>query len=200
MNEQQPPRSLEQSTETFVSGGGEPSPATLEGETAASDLYSGNRLLSLLFNTEGPVWRYILRAGLISLVPSVLVAFLLGAIGLADEGAMPQFDPESNAVLLFVLLVIISPVLETLILGLGLWLLSFATRNLLRQALVSCILWAVLHSLAAPLWGLTIVWPFFVFSCAYLAWRQKSRWHAMGVACGIHMFQNLLPGTLVAFV
>lgn len=200
MDEQQPPWSLEQPTEAFGSGGGEPSPATLEGETSAPDLYSGNRLLSLLFNTEGPVWRYILRAGLISLVPSVLVAFLLGAIGLADEGAMPQFDPKSNAVLLFVLLVIVSPLLETLVLGLGLWLLSFATRNLLHQALASCILWAVLHSLAAPLWGLTIVWPFFVFSCAYLAWRRKSQWHAMGVACGIHMFQNLLPGVLVAFV
>jgi hypothetical protein len=42
-----------------------------------------------------------------------------------------------------------------------------------------------------------VIWPFFVFSCAYLAWRRRSLWHAMGVTCGIHMFQNLLPGILI---
>lgn len=184
---------LPESAEAFVSGGDEPSAAMPQAETPQPDqvepeLYADNRVLSLLFNTRGPMWKYVIRAGLISLVPSLVIAFLLAGVGLSDEEAMPQFSQEMGAVFLFVNMVIVAPVLETLLLAFGLWLLSFATRNPLRLALASCVLWAVLHSLAAPLWGLTIVWPFFVFSCAYLAWRRRSRWHAMGAACGIHMF------------
>ena len=157
-----------------------------------------SRVLGLLFNTRGSAWRYILRAGLISLIPSFLVSFLLALIGANNEGTMPRFSDEAGTLVLFVSVVIVSPVVETLLLGLGLRIFSVITKRLLRLALASCILWAILHSLAAPMWGLVVVWPFFVFSCAYLAWRRKSWWHAVGVTCGIHMFQNLLPGILIA--
>jgi hypothetical protein len=186
-----------------VSGDEEPSAATPGtglplSDRVESELYAGKRVLSLLFNTQGRVWKYIVRAGLISLVPSLLVSFVVASVGLGNEENLPQFAEEVGAGALFVSLVIVTPAVETLLLGLGLWLLSFATRRPLRQALGSCVLWGVLHSLLAPAWGLVVAWPFFVFSCAYLAWRQRSWWHAVGAACGIHMFQNLLPGILVA--
>ncbi len=155
---------------------------------------SDNRLLTVLFNIRVPIWLYILRAGLISLVPSLVVAFALAWVGLANEQTLPQFDKEVGAAFLFVGTVIVSPVLETLVLPLGLWLFSFVTRRPVLQALGSCVLWAILHSLWAPAWGLGVIWPWFVFSCAYLAWRRKSRWHALGAACGVHMFQNFFPG------
>lgn len=41
--------------------------------------------------------------------------------------------------------------------------------------------------------GLVVFWPFFVFSCSYLAWREKSWWHAVWVTFCIHAFQNVLP-------
>ena len=183
-------------------GDGAPEAMPQEGpagsDRAEPELYAGNRVLSLLFNTQGPVWKYIIRAGLISLVPSLLISFLLTFVGAANEEAMPQFGQELGPVILFVNLVIVSPVVETLALGLGLWLLSFVTRRPLRQALGSCVLWAALHSSVAWMWGLGVIWPFFVFSCAYLAWRRRSWWYAMGVTCGIHMFQNLWPGILIA--
>lgn len=169
-----------------------------EGEEAGSDLYAENRLLSLLFNTQGPVWKYIVRAGLVGLAPSLVMAIFLGLVTGGGGEGMPQFNREVGAIILFVSLVIVSPVIETLFLGFGLWLLSFVTKKPLGKALVSCVLWAGLHSLAASLWGLVVLWPFFVFSCAYLAWRRRSWWHAVGVTCGVHMFQNLLPGILVA--
>jgi hypothetical protein len=201
------PGSQEKSAPPSASGEREPSAATapttppLSGRIELGQ-YTGNRLLSLFFDTRGPVWKYIIRAGLISLLPSLLVAFLLAAAGIDNAETMPQFSRDAGAVLLFVILVIVSPVVETVFLGVGLWLLSFVTQRPLRQALLSCVVWAVMHSLAVWVWqwGLTIIWPFFVFSCAYLAWRQKSRWHALGVACGIHMFQNLLPGIVVALM
>jgi hypothetical protein len=111
---------------------------------------------------------------------------------------MPQFDRAAGPVVLFVMVVVASPVIETLVLGFGLWLLAFLTRRLLWQAMGSSVIWAILHSVAAPAWGLVVLWPFFVFSCAYLAWRRRSLWHAMGVVCGVHVFQNLLPGILLA--
>ncbi|MDI6449461.1 CPBP family intramembrane glutamic endopeptidase [Anaerobaca lacustris] len=185
-----------------VEGGSAPdasSPAGPDGgDTPEPELYAGNRPLSLLFNTRTPVWRYILRAGLLSLVPSLLVSFLIAGVGLGNEETMPQFDRAAGPVVLFVMVVVVSPVVETLVLGFGLWLLAFLTRKLLWQALGSSVIWAILHSLAAPAWGLVVLWPFFVFSCAYLAWRRRSLWHAMGVACGVHVFQNLLPGILIA--
>jgi len=170
------------------------------GNTAEPELYAGHRMLSLLFDTQTSAWRYILRAGLISLVPSLLVSFLITGVGLGNEETMPQFDRAAGPVVLFVMVVVVSPVVETLVLGFGLWLLAILTRKVLWQALGSSVIWAILHSLAAPTWGLVVVWPFFVFSCAYLAWRRRSWWHAMGIACGVHMFQNLLPGILVAAV
>jgi hypothetical protein len=167
-------------------------------ETVELEWHAHSRVLSLVFNTQGPVWQYVIRAGLLSFIPTVVIAFLLGvATGGSGEG-MPHFNRAAGVVLLFVSVVIISPVVETLLLGLTLWIVSFVTKRPLRQALVACVIWAVLHSLAAWLWGLVVIWPFFVFSCAYLAWRRRSWWHAMGVVCGIHMFQNLLPGILIA--
>lgn len=169
-----------------------------EAERPEPDLYTENRLLCPLFSTQGRVWKYILRAGLIGLIPSLMIAIFLGTVTGGDGEGMPQFNREVGAIILFVSLVIVSPVIETLFLGFGLWLLSFVTKKPLVKAVVSCVLWAGLHSLAASLWGLVVLWPFFVFSCAYLAWRRRSWWHAVGVTCGVHMFQNLLPGILVA--
>lgn len=189
-----------QAAEAGLSEEGLPLEGVIDADAVGPKPYAGHRVLSLLFDTRTSAWKYILRAGLISLVPSLLVSFLIAAVGLGNEETMPHFDRAAGSVVLFVMVVVASPVIETLVLGFGLWLLAFLTRKLLWQALGSSVIWAVLHSLAAPAWGLVVLWPFFVFSCAYLAWRRRSWWHAMGMACGVHMFQNLLPGILIAAV
>lgn len=189
-----------QAAEAGLSEEGLPLEGVIGADAVEPKPYAGHRVLSLLFDTRTSAWKYILRAGLISLVPSLLVSFLIAAVGLGNEETMPHFDRAAGSVVLFVMVVVASPVIETLVLGFGLWLLAFLTRKLLWQALGSSVIWAVLHSLAAPAWGLVVLWPFFVFSCAYLAWRRRSWWHAMGMACGVHMFQNLLPGILIAAV
>jgi hypothetical protein len=122
------------------------------------------------------------------------------AIGLANGGNTPQIAAPktfSGAMVLVSLLVIIAPVIETLLMAFFLWLLLFITTRKILLAVISCIIWAGLHSLAAPLWGMIIIWPFFVFSCAYLAWRQKSRLYAVGVTTFVHIFQNVLPGIAI---
>jgi hypothetical protein len=153
------------------------------------------RLLSLLFDNHISIWKYILRTGLISLVPSIMIALILGVTGAITEETSPEF--KGSAPVLLISLVIISPLLETLLMGGGLWILSFITKRQVLLAVISAFIWAVMHSLIAPTWGLVVIWPFFVFSCSYLAWRKRSWRRAILVTSCVHAFQNILP-TIVA--
>jgi len=141
------------------------------------------------------MWKYILRTGLISLVPSLVIAMILGLTGVITEETGPEF--EGPAIGLLIGMVIIGPPLETLLMGGGLWILSFITKRPVRLAIISAILWAGAHSLIAPAWGLGVIWPFFVFSCSYLSWRRRSWWRAILVTSGVHAFQNTLPAIIV---
>jgi hypothetical protein len=149
-----------------------------------------------LFDTRGAAWKYVLRMVPTTLVPALLISVLLALLGVAREGTVPVFDSQLSPATLFVGLVVISPVGETLVMAVILKGFSFAIRNRVHLALASAVVWAILHSLAAVAWGLAVFWPFFVFSCAYLAWREQSRRRGFLVATSIHMLHNLLP-TLV---
>ena len=148
-------------------------------------------LIRLLFDNQISIWKYILRTGLISLVPSILIAVILGLSGVITEDTGPEF--EGSAPGLLFMLVIFGPLLETLLMGGGLWILSFITKRQVILAITSAFIWAVLHSLFAWAWGLVIIWPFFIFSCSYLTWRKRSWWHAILITSCVHAFQNILP-------
>ena len=152
-------------------------------------------LLSLLFDNQIPIWKYVLRTGLISLVPSLIISMILGVTGVINEDTGPEF--KGSAIGLLIGLVIIGPPLETLLMGGGLWILSFITKRPVRLAIISAFVWAGLHSLMAPAWGLGVIWPFFVFSCSYLSWRRRSWWRAIFVTSCVHAFQNILPAIVV---
>lgn len=149
------------------------------------------RVLSLLFDNQISMWKYVLRTGLISLVPSLFIAMILGLSGVVTEETGPEF--QGSAFSLFIWLVIIGPPLETLLMAGGLWILSFITKRQVRLAAMSAFVWAGVHSLIAPAWGLGVIWPFFVFSCSYLSWRRRSWWRAILVTSCVHAFQNILP-------
>ena len=152
-------------------------------------------LLSLLFDNQISMWKYVLRTGLISLIPSLIISMILGLTGVMTEETGPEF--EGSAIGLFIGLVIIGPPLETLLMG-GLFrILSFITKRPVRLAIISAIIWAGVHSLLAPAWGLGVIWPFFVFSCSYLGWRRCSWRRAILVTSCVHAFQNTLPAIMV---
>jgi len=153
------------------------------------------RLLSLLFDNQISMWKYVLRTGLISLLPSLIIAMILGLTGLITEETGPEF--KGSPIGLLIGLVVISPPLETLLMGGVLWILSFITKRPVRLAVMSAFIWAGLHSLIAPVWGLGVIWPFFVFSCSYLNWRRRSWWRAILVTSCVHAFQNILPAIAV---
>lgn len=151
--------------------------------------------MTLFFRTDMSPGRYVLRMAVISFVPTALFGALLGALGFVSEDNAPQF--AGPPLLLFLGIVLFSPMVETLLMSAIFGILSLFTRSPLTLALVSVVIWTALHSLAAPIWGLVIAWPFFVFSCAYLAWRRISWTRAVGVTCGIHSLHNLIPALAV---
>jgi hypothetical protein len=143
---------------------------------------------------------YLVRMGLTSLLPSVVFAMLLLAIltplGVPAHQMAPEFKGPSPRVIFFAV-VVLSPIAETLAMSIGIMLISRVTQRPLVIAAVSAVFWAALHSAVVLIWGLIILWPFFVFSCAYLAWRPRGWLKAVTMAACIHMFQNLLPGMLL---
>ena len=149
-------------------------------------------------NTDVSMRRYVLGMAVASLIPSALIAIILAAVGIIDEESRPVF--EGSALFLLTSTLMLAPAIETLAMSAMLWLLSFCTKRIMPLAVVSALIWAGLHSLATPVWGLTVLWPFFVFSYSYLTWWEKSWWHAVWVAFWIHVFQNLLPGVMVAVI
>ena len=149
------------------------------------------RLFSLLFDNQIPMWKYVLRTGLISLIPSLIIVLILGLTGVISEETGPEF--KGSAIGLFIWLVIIGLPLETLLMAGLLWILSFITKRQIWLAVMSAFVWAGLHSMVAPTWGLGVIWPFFVFSCSYLSWGRRSWWRAILVTSCVHAFQNFLP-------
>ena len=113
----------------------------------------------------------------------------------APDAKAPEL-PISGSLAIF-LLVIFSPVVETLLMagGLSLLLRFMAPR---WAVLASAAGWGAAHSLAAPAWGLIIWWPFLVFSTLFVTWRERSMSHALAVPMITHALQNLPSAILIA--
>src|SRR5262249_3042822 len=88
----------------------------------------------------------------------------------------------------------------TLLLSIGIALISLVTARPVVIAAISAVAWGILHFVTFRIQGIVVIWPFFVFSCAYLAWRPAGWLRAYGVPIGVHIPQNLLPGLAMLFV
>ena len=141
------------------------------------------------------------RRPLEALAIAWLLAFPI-SIGLAvlartvlPEAAAPEFHVEGGVALF--LLVVFAPLVETLIMGAVLLILTALLRRELA-VLISAIGWGAAHSLAAPIWGLVIWWPFLIFSTLFVTWRQRSLALAFLMPTLAHALQNLVPALLIA--
>ena len=146
------------------------------------------RLLELLRNTDRSMRSYVWRAWLIALLPSLVVSAVVTL-------ALPESTPplKGPAVFLVVGVLFLSPWFETLLMWPVLWVLKRFIASSIGVAAASAVFWGILHSLAAPAWGLVVVWPFFVFSTCFLEWEKKSTGRAIVATALVHMCQNALP-------
>jgi len=130
---------------------------------------------------------------LLAFPASILLAGVIHVV--APDAKTPEF--HVNGVLAVFLLVVFSPVLETLIMG-GVLLILLRFLPPTWAVIVSALGWGIAHSIAAPIWGLIIWWPFLIFSTLFVAWRSRSLGLAFGMPMIVHGLQNLPPALLVA--
>ncbi|GAA4017179.1 hypothetical protein GCM10022280_15400 [Sphingomonas swuensis] len=144
-----------------------------------------------LFRPEQPL-PYIGLAWLLAVIPSLALSALASQL-LPQQG--PEFPPVAPGVLFF-LLVVFAPVVETLIMG-GVLLLLNRLFGFLPAILLSSLGWGVAHSLQAPAWGLVIWWPFLIFSTCFLVWKQRGLGWAFLIPMLVHGLQNAGPALLM---
>lgn len=155
---------------------------------------TSERVERFLFRPRRPLWRFCLVAAPLALAPSLFISALL-ILGLKLAGVdtlrlLPSFDPQLTWYWL-ARLVLMGPIVETMVLAAGIWILQRFLKRPMRVAVVSAVLWGVAHGLDGPIRALGTGWSFFVFSAAYISWRQHSRTSAY-LAAGIpHSLANL---------
>lgn len=135
----------------------------------------------------------IILGWLLAFPASILLSYAVHLV--APDAKAPEF--HISGPLAVFLLVVFSPVVETLIMG-GVLLILLRFLPPTWAVIVSAIGWGIAHSTAATIWGLIIWWPFFIFSTLFVVWRSRSLWLAFAMPMVVHGLQNLLPALLVA--
>jgi hypothetical protein len=131
---------------------------------------------------------------LTTFIPSIAIA---GVIGLfAPDAAQPQFDVDGAKAIF--LLAVFAPVLETLIMG-AVLLILLRVASPAVAVLLSALGWGIAHSLATPIWGLVIWWPFLIFSTLFVVWRQRSLAAAFAMPMIAHGLHNLPSALLLVY-
>jgi hypothetical protein len=145
-------------------------------------------LWASLFDITQSRTRYLGRALLLDLPISLPISLL---VGLAFPSKPPALvnEPVPN---LIIGACVVGPVIETLMMILIFAGLRLVVKRTAVLALWSALIWAGLHSLATPAWGLGILWPFLILSISYLSWETRSRIHAFWMTTALHALHNLV--------
>jgi len=148
-----------------------------------------------LFGINHNKFKYIFIAYLTSFLPSIVISLLINPF-IGDSG--PKFSGTSFHMLFS--LIIFAPLAETLLMWLIIYLLSFTKLKTSGIVLISATIWAILHSLSSPMWGLVVLWPFTVFSISFMNWKKVSITHAICITTAIHALQKFYPSSINSFL
>lgn len=151
------------------------------------------RILPPMVFRDRRAWQAIVVAWLLTISGSTALGFLLAR--LAPGHAGPDLGDASAPMTLF-LVAVFSPIVETLIMA-GVLQLLLRWLAPWQSVVASAVLWGILHSLASPLWGAVIWWPFLIFSTLYVTWRGRGVWRAVGIVTAVHVLQNVFPAILI---
>ncbi len=146
-----------------------------------------------LIKAQEPFWRHCLQFFALALVPSVVFSLaawgVVHALGVDISRLEPPKTGTTGAD--FFGTVIFSPVIETFVLAALLNLLLRCRLRQITMAAISGVVWGLLHALMGPLWFFGTAWSFFIFSCAYLGWREQGFRRAYLAAAIPHALVNL---------
>lgn len=146
-----------------------------------------------LFDTSQAPSVYIVKAFGISIIPIMLLAFIL--LSIFPEAQEPEYS--TIGVSAYFGAVIFSPLVETLLLWGIILIISNFIKSTWGIAILSAFICGVFHSLLAPMWGVIIFWSFVVFSISFIEWRKISKKSAFFITMSIHMCQNLFGLVLI---
>lgn len=142
-----------------------------------------------LSDCNQPRLRYLARA----LLADLPVAYAVGlALNWITRTSWPEPSLEDLPRLFFGLC-IQAPLLETLAMGVIIWVLRHLVKRTEYIPWITALICAGLHSLAKPLWGIEIFWSFVIFSLCYTAWEKRSLLQAFWMTAVLHALHNLVP-------
>ena len=152
------------------------------------------RLTHVLFNTNTPLWRYSLVLFALSTIPAFVIVFAVVS-GMTYAGVdVTRFSPPmtSTSIADAFGTIVFAPFIETYLLAVLITILSSFISNKVHVAIASGILWGLGHAVFGLLWFFGPAWVFFILTCAYIAWREKSFKHAYFAAFAPHLLINAL--------
>lgn len=153
------------------------------------------------FQPGGPLWWYAVRTWFVAFFGSVAIAVLLSPIvGEWDLSGEIAAEGEGYRLFMAMAAVTLAPPIETLMMAGFFGIATYFSRNAHRLSLCSGLLWGALHLSNAPVNAIAVVWPFYIMSRVYLAWRTVGFWKAFGVTTLIHTMINVFPALGILFV
>jgi len=132
-------------------------------------------------------WDFCWRIGVESTVASFVVAILLSVLG-APERELPDWSTGT----MFVFIVILAPVFETLIMqALPIYIARKLHASFRTQVIAATTVFTLCHLAEgiAAIIAAGIIGGFY-FSFAYAHWRKQSRWQAFWVTGAAHAIHN----------
>ncbi len=151
------------------------------------------KVFDIMSDTKKPVVVYIARALGIIIVPSIFIVTLIALlINQEQAGDLIQLiQNRSLTIESILILVVIVPFIETLCMVPLIKLLSNLLNNEKMIVLFSALIWATLHSLQLPIWGLGVFWSFYIYSISLQAWGKQLMGKAVLVTATTHMMVNV---------
>lgn len=176
------------------------SPYPLVTDTAPRQRWHAPLLALLSARRAGSLTQHVLLAWPVALLPSVaLLGLVYGLLQLLGIDSTTFAPPERQVTAWQVFgVVVFAPLVETLLLGAGLWLLTRLSRRPLFVATASSALWGCAHGVSGLIWFAGTFWTFYVLSCCYLAWRPVAWWRAYVAAAVPHALINLTAMGMLA--
>lgn len=156
-----------------------------------------NVYLVLITDVGGFPCLYVLRVALVNVTLSGLLAALVQLFWMDLSGSpfSVAYSPLRKAVTVFLML-IISPIVETYIMVRLIRLIGLVFDGRLMVSIILAIVFAMLHSMVSPAWGVIVFPVFFTMSLSYsiLVHRfggKKAFWSVTAM----HSLQNI-PGAV----
>lgn len=135
------------------------------------------------------------------MLPDVITGTLAQLVAYMLRGKVVQSLPDhTNSFGSALLSIIVAPIVETLLLCLWIETATHFKLKKIRIAVIAGVVAGLFHAIFSPTWFFTTAWGFFVFTCAYLAWRPTSFPKAFTAAAVPHALNNATVVLLLFFI